>query len=67
MSTRLTSLGDDKLVETLASFGGKPMRVVARVLLRDPDQATLRAEIIRQAEAIRVRKGVAIPQPEPVV
>lgn len=67
MTTKRTDLGSKVRIETVASFGGKPARAYGAVLVPADDEEAIRAEVIRQATALRVLKRVNQTPKEPVV
>lgn len=67
MSTKRTDLGDQVLIETVASWHGGPKKASGGVLVPASDKQAIRAEIVRQAVLLRQRKGVQTPLSEPVV
>lgn len=66
MSTKLTEIGDYVLVQTVASFGGKPPRARGGVLVLKSDLAAVKAEILKQAIRVRDIKGVQVELHLPV-
>lgn len=67
MSTKLTEIGDYVLVQTVASFGGKPPRARAGIMVPKDQPDAVKAEILKQALWIRALKDVQQEPPVPVV
>lgn len=67
MSTRLTDVGSKVLIQTIASFHGGPARAYGGVLVDANDKDARKAEMIRQADAIRKLKGLDAVTHLPVV
>lgn len=67
MTTELVDAGDHWVVKTVESRGKRRRMGRSAVVVPKGDPAALRAEIERQATALRRRWDVPVPVQEPVV
>lgn len=66
MSTKVTNIGDMVLIQTVAGFHGKAPRTYGGVEVLRTDKDGIRAEIVKQGQAVRQLKGVHLDLKEPV-
>lgn len=66
MTTQLEDHGTHWVVKTVESDGKRRRRGRLPIAIPKGDPEALRREIIRQADALRLKHGIAQPQQEPV-